>query len=142
GGRAGPAKGVAVEEHAGSAFASDPNGYGPSSIAQFVAQSNGHNDRRHTAIIHSINGVAPTVAGPALNPNFPILREVYNVVNFAAVTGGDPVLTGLLSGTGSTLCTSTFPLHTFPSGALPAPCGPPPPANRVNMYRPVTARAD
>ena len=136
--QAGPANGVAVEEHDGSAYASDPNGYGPFSIAQFVAQSNGHNDRRHTAIIHSINGVAPTVAGPALNPNFPILREVYNVVNFAAVTGGDPVLTGLLGGTGSRLCTSTFTIKSFgfgtlPNANLPDACGATPNANRVNM---------
>ena len=136
--QAGPAATEPVEEHDGSAYASDPNGYGPFSIAQWIAQSNGIDDRRHTAILHSINGVAPTVAGPALNPNFPILREVYNVVSFAAVTGGDPELQSLLSGTGSRLCTSTFTIKhfgfgTLPNANLPDTCGSTANANRVNL---------
>jgi hypothetical protein len=54
------------------------------------------------------------------------------------VTGGDPVLTGLLSGTGSRLCTSTFTIKSFgfgtlPNAALPDACGATPAANRVNM---------
>jgi phosphate transport system substrate-binding protein len=136
--QAGPAATETVEEHDGTVFASDPNAYGPFSIAQWVAQANGHADRRHTAIIHSINGVAPTVAGPALNPAFPILREVYNVVNFTAVTGGDAQLTSLLNGAGSRLCTSNFTIKSFgfgtlPNAALPDACGAVPNANRVNM---------
>jgi phosphate transport system substrate-binding protein len=136
--QAGPAATEPVEEHDGSVYASDPAAYGPFSIAQWVAQSNGKDDRRHTAILNSINGVAPTVAGPALNPAFPILREVYNVVSFAAVTGGDAVLQGLLSGTGSRLCTSTFTIKSFgfgtlPNAALPDACGATPNANRVNL---------
>jgi hypothetical protein len=136
--QAGPAVGEPVEEHDGSVYASDPNGYGPFSIAQWVAQSNGHDERRHTAILHSINGVAPTVAGPALNPAFPILREVYNVVSFAAVTGGDPNLSSLLNGTGSRLCTSTFTIKSFgfgtlPNSALPDTCGSTASTLRVNL---------
>jgi len=131
---AGPANGVQVEEHDGSAYASDPNGYGPFSIAQFVAQTNGHNDRRHTAILHNVNGVAPLVSG-ALNPNFvaQLLREVYNVIRYDHAVDNtspnfDPVLNGLfVSGTlggGTTvsrLCTSTFTIKSFGFGTLPNP---------------------
>lgn len=124
---AGPAKSVLVEEHDGSAYASDPNGFGPFSIAQFVAQTNGHNDRRHTAILHNVNGIAPTASG-ALNPNFvaQLLREVYNVVEFDHVvnTGDgnfDATLSGLLAGTGSRLCGSTFTIKSFGFGTLPNP---------------------
>jgi hypothetical protein len=119
----GPAAGEQVEEHDGTPYASDPDGYGPFSIAQWISQSNGHNDRRHTAILHSINGVSPQT-GTALNANFPVLREVYNVVLFDHVvnTGDgnfDPTLAGLLAGTGSRLCTSTFTIKSFGFGTLP-----------------------
>jgi phosphate transport system substrate-binding protein len=120
---AGPANTIAVEEHDGTAYASDPNGYGPFSIAQWVAQSNGHSDRRHTAIIHQVNAIAPTVSG-SLNPNFPILREVYNVVRYDHVvnTGDgnfDATLAGLLAGSTSALCQSTFTIKSFGFGTLP-----------------------
>ena len=38
---------VPVEEHDGTAVATDPNGYGPYSIAQYISQSHGHNPRIH-----------------------------------------------------------------------------------------------
>ena len=137
----GPAVSVAVEEHDGSAYASDPMGLGPFSIAQWVAQSNGHNDRRHTAIIHSINGVAPT-SGGVLNGAFPILREVYNVVLFSSIDPTsatfDPLLAGLLSGSGSRLCNSTLTIRSFgfatlPNAALPDACGATTSTLRVNL---------
>jgi hypothetical protein len=130
--QAGPAATLSVEEHDGTAYASDPDGYGPFSIAQWVSQSNGHADRRHTAILHSINAVAPTVSG-ALNPNFPILREVYNVMQFDRVvnTGDgkfDPTLAGLFAGSTSRLCTSpitikSYGFGTLPNSNLPDACG-------------------
>jgi phosphate transport system substrate-binding protein len=137
----GPAASVAVEEHDGSAYASDPMALGPFSIAQWVAQSNGHNDRRHTAIIHSIDGVAPTASG-ALNPAFPILREVYNVVLFSSIDPTsatfDPLLAGLLSGSGSRLCGAGFTIRSFgfatlPNSALPDACGATTSTLRVNL---------
>lgn len=121
----GPAVGVQVEEHDGTAYASDPNGYGPFSIAQFIAQGNGFNDRRHTAILHMVNNVAP-LSGTSLNVNFPIVREVFNVMPFDAVvnTGDgkfDPVLAHLFAGTTSVLCGSSITIHQYGFGSLPSP---------------------
>lgn len=121
----GPAAGVQVEEHDGTAFASDPNGLGPLSIAQYIAQTNGFNDRRHGDVIHDVNGVAPET-GTALNENFPIVREVYNVTQYDKVvnTGDgnfDPNLAALLVGPTSTLCQSTFTIRQYGFGTLPSP---------------------
>jgi len=128
----GPAATEPVEEHDGTAYASDPNGYGPFSIAQWISQSNGHDDRRHTAILHSINGVAP-MSGSALNASFPVLREVYNVMQFDHVvnTGDgkfDATLAGLFAGSTSKLCASpitikSYGFGTLPNANLPDACG-------------------
>jgi phosphate transport system substrate-binding protein len=129
---AGPAVGVAVEEHDGTAYASDPNGLGPFSIAQWIAQSNGFNDRRHTAILHMINGVAP-ITGTSLNTAFPIVREVYNVMPYDEVVNtGDgnfnAQMAGLFVGTTSLLCGSVLTIKqygfgTLPSSSTPDACG-------------------
>ena len=111
---AGGSTGVAVEEHDGTAVVTDPNGYGPFSIAQFISQRNGHNDRRHGVVLQNLNGVFPcsnntncSTAG-SLNTAFPITREVYSVVLFSSVSPGgstfDPNLVGLLVGAGSSVC--------------------------------------
>ena len=71
-------------------------------------------DRRHNVAIHSLTAtatggtpVAPTVNG-ALNVKYPILREVYNIVQRSRITPGsanyDPTLTALLVGSSSQLC--------------------------------------
>lgn len=107
---AGADTGQAVEEHDGTAVATDANGFGPFSIAQWIAQKNGHNDRRHGALIHNLNGVAPVTSGGSLNTAFPITREVYNIVQFAKVSGStaDSALVNLLVGPNSSLCQDTF----------------------------------
>ncbi|HEY0807902.1 MAG TPA: hypothetical protein VGD84_22745, partial [Pseudonocardiaceae bacterium] len=105
------------------------------SIAQWVSQSNGNNDRRHSAILHSLTpaaggtAVAPLVSG-ALNPQYPITREVYNVVlrssivNGGAGTGFDQRLTNLLVGPNSALCTDGFTIASFGFATLDtAPLG-------------------
>jgi hypothetical protein len=135
----GDAVGVSVEEHDGSAVASDPNGYTPFSIAQWIAQKNGFNDRRHTAILHMINGISP-FNGTKLNTSFPIVREVYNVTAYDAVvnTGDgkfDPVLAGLLAGTGSSLCGSTFTINQYGFAALPSPATPDACGSTANSLR-------
>jgi hypothetical protein len=122
--QAGPGIGTPVEEHDGSAYASDPNGFGPFSIAQWIAQSHGFNDRRHLAVLHMVGGVAPIVSNK-LNTSFPITREVFNVVNYDQVvnTGDgkfDSTLAGLLAGTGSSLCGSTFTINQYGFAALSA----------------------
>jgi len=100
----------AVEEHDGTIYAQDANAFGPFSIAQWVAQSNGHHDRRHNAVLHQINAVAPLTAGGTLNTAYPIKREVYNVALRTAITNGaggpgtDVGLSNLLSGSNSRVC--------------------------------------
>lgn len=129
---------VAVEEHDGTVYAQDADAFGPFSIAQFIAQSNGHNDRRHNAVIHSLNPLAtggtpvqPIVNG-SLNTAYPITREVYNVVQRSRVVSGganfDPVLAALLAGPNSQLCQDEltilgFGFATLDSAPLGHTCG-------------------
>jgi hypothetical protein len=128
---AGPNFGTAVEEHNGLAT-TDPNGYMPFSIAQWIAQSNGIDDRRHGAVLQNIGGVTPCVGGacPAsggsLNTGFPIVREVYNIAQFDHVvnTGDgnfDPALAALLAGSNSALCQDQFTILNYGFGLLPGP---------------------
>jgi hypothetical protein len=125
---AGPSDGVAVEEHDGTAFASDPAGYGPLSIAQWISQSNNHADRRHGDQINDINGISP-LTGTSLNENFPIVREVYNVMPYDEVVNtGDgnfnSLLSGLFAGTSSRLCTSVLTIKQYGFATLPSPSTP------------------
>jgi phosphate transport system substrate-binding protein len=129
---AGPAVSVSVEEHDGSAVASDANGYMPFSIAQWIAQSHGIDERRHTAILHNINGISP-FNGTKLNTAFPIIREVYNVMQYGAVVSGgvtgvtfDPVLSGLFATTTSGLCQNSFLIQNYGFATLPTTGGPTP----------------
>jgi len=111
---AGPNATHIVEEHDGTAVSTDPNGFGPFSIAQWISQRNGHNDRRHGALLTNIGGTSPFSNGNpntgSLNTAFPITREVYNIVKFSKVSGAgaDPALVGLLVGAGSALCQDQF----------------------------------
>jgi hypothetical protein len=121
---AGAATGVSVEEHDGTAVASDPNGIAPISIAKWLAFSNGvvTPDVRFGDVLQPVNGVQPVVSGN-LNTSFPIVREVFNVMSFAAVTAGasnNPVLTGLFASTGSALCQSAFSIENEGFGLLPS----------------------
>ncbi len=129
---AGTLTGTIVEEHDGKAVATDPNGFGPFSISQWIGQRNGHNDRRHGAVLHNVGGVSPFANGlPTgnLNTAFPITREVFNVVQFSRVSGGaaDPVLVGLLVGTNSGLCQDSLQIRSYGFGTLgattPDTCG-------------------
>ena len=105
-----------VQEHDGTIFAQDPDGVGPFSIAQFIAQGNGHNDRRHHVAIHSLNGIAP-LTGTSLNTGFPITREIYNIVKTSRVTAGsadfNAGLAGILVGTTSKVCAGTLTIRNF-----------------------------
>lgn len=122
---AGALTGQIVEEHDGKAVATDPNGFGPFSISQWIGQRNGHNDRRHGAVLHNINGISPFANGlPTgnLNTAFPITREVFNVVQFSRVSGGsaDAGLVALLVGTGSGLCQDSLQIRSYGFGTLSA----------------------
>ena len=104
------------EEHDGTNVATDPLGYAPFSIAQWIAQSNGQNDRRHGAVLENVNGVAPTTTSnghTVLNSSFPITRLVYSVVSLARLTtNGDP-LKALLNGPNSFVCQDTSTILNF-----------------------------
>lgn len=117
-----------VQEHDGTVYAGDADAFGPFSIAQFIAQGNGHHDRRHNVAIHSLNpaasngsAVAPVVDG-SLNEAYPITREVYNIVKRSRITSGsadfDATLAGLLSGSDSQLCQDEFTIIGFGFGTL------------------------
>lgn len=120
-----------VQEHDGTVFATDADGLGPFSIAQWVAQRNGHNDRRHEAVLHNLNGVQPlTGTSPgtgSLNASYPIKREVYNIVSYSRVTSSataDKPFVSLFSGATSGICRQTGTLLNFGFGTLAtAPLG-------------------
>ena len=143
---AGPATGVSVEEHDGTALASDPNGIAPISIAKWLSFSNGvvTPDLRFGDILQPIvvsgTSVAPLNGGGTMNVGgcgatfnqatcFPITREVYNVMSFNEVvnsagdTSFNPTLSALFAGTGSALCQSTFTILNLGFGNLPNPAG-------------------
>jgi ABC-type phosphate transport system substrate-binding protein len=143
--------GVPIEEHNGTPMATDPAGFGPFSIAQWIAQSNGHNDRRHAAVVQPLvacstplttsstcsgSPVVPFTGTPgnlALNGSFPITRPVYSVVSFARVTNTSDPLYSFLNGNSiqDTLCNdaSTITGYGF---ALNGSCGAILTANRGN----------
>jgi hypothetical protein len=136
---AGPGDGISVEEGDGRAFASDPDSYGPISIAQWIAQGNGFDDRRHDDQLQDINGISP-FSGTKMNTSFPIVREVYNVVAYDRVvnTGDgnyDPVLSSLLAGTSSSLCRSVFTIEQYGFAALPSPATPDACGSTANTLR-------
>jgi phosphate transport system substrate-binding protein len=117
--------GAQVEEHDGTVYAGDADGFGPFSIAQFVSQRNGHNDRRHNAALHNIGGVspcgnatAPSSCQPSgtLNVSYPVRREVYNVMSFARITStaaADAQFVATFNGSASLQCTNTGTILTY-----------------------------
>jgi phosphate transport system substrate-binding protein len=123
-----------VEEHDGTVYQGDPNGFGPFSIAQWISQNNGHNDRRHGAVLHNINSVSP-FSGSSLNTAYPVTREVFNIVEFARVTPGDPKFDqGLFNifvtpagGPNSTICSQSLTIRSYGfatlSASTPHTCG-------------------
>jgi hypothetical protein len=147
------AAGLSVEEHNGSPFVADPNGFGPFSIAQWISQSNGHNDRRHGAVVQTLKGctsvtfgspatgtcsTTPTATGAntagsggTLNTGFPITREVYSVVSFARVSNTSDPLYSFLNANSiqDTLCNDVGSITAF-GFAVAGDCGSVTTANR------------
>lgn len=84
-----------VQEDDGSVLSAVSNALVPFSIAQYIAQGNSATlasnygitvaDRRHGAVLRTVNGVATTVLG-RLNTNFPISRPVFTVVQNAELS--------------------------------------------------------
>ncbi|GAA5184638.1 substrate-binding domain-containing protein [Rugosimonospora acidiphila] len=107
---------VQVEEHDGTVFANDADALGPFSIAQWVAQKNGHHERRHNAVLHSLNGTAALTSAGALNTAYPITREVYNIVSFSRVTStasADAAFRSIFNGPSSAICRGASTLINF-----------------------------
>jgi phosphate transport system substrate-binding protein len=111
-----------VEQNDGTAVATDPNGIMPFSVAQWLSQSNGHDDRRHGAVVNEIGGVFPCTGGAAcpasggtLNTAFPVTEEVYNILPYAKVVGAsaDPSLVQLFVGTSSLLCRDALTITAY-----------------------------
>jgi hypothetical protein len=113
---AGNAAGIQVEEHDGSAIASDPNGIAPNSIAKWIGMTNGFvfPDVRHGSTLQSVTNatgtvVAPINSGGSMNISgclatggtpsacFPITREVFNVMDFYEVVSGSTPPAGTLN---------------------------------------------
>jgi ABC-type phosphate transport system substrate-binding protein len=126
-----------VEENDGTAYATDPDALGPFSIAQWISQRNGHDDRRHGVVENNIGGVSPFSNGNsstgALNSSFPITRDVYSVVSYARVTTTTDPLYGLLNsanGAGAFLCSDASQILSY-GFALLSTCGDVLTANRA-----------
>ena len=114
---------VPVEEHDGTAVATDPNGYGPFSIAQYISQSHGHSPRIHDAALQDVNGIAPETTSGTLNTSFPITRDVYDVVSLARLQNTSDPLFSLLNGSTSQVCSAKSTIVSFGFALLGASCG-------------------
>jgi hypothetical protein len=111
------------EEHDGTDVATDPFGYAPFSIAQWIAQSNGHNDRRHGAqlvdLVDTSNvqqvPTATKFGATVISSTFPapFTRLVYSVVSLAPLTTAGTALNSFLDGTGSTICQSASTIISY-----------------------------
>ncbi len=120
-----------VEEHDGTDVATDPLGYTPFSIAQWISQShavsNGGTvnttDRRHGAALQSIGGQPPLTSNGRLNTSFPFTRDVFSVVSLARLQKASDPLDGLLNGTNSTLCQDAGEITNFGFATIGAACG-------------------
>lgn len=103
----------------------------PFSVGQYVAQTNAgetHDgvlvdveNRRGNAVLGRINAVAPTTgtaADPVLNINFPIVRDVYNVVPTHDIEGGSPdaTIVNTFVGASSDVCDRRSVIEAFGFG--------------------------
>ncbi len=138
--------GTSVEEHNGTDVGTDPDGYTPFSIAQWISQSVHTTgdpvdlDRRYGAVLQAIGGASP-FSGTRMNAAFPFNREVYNVVEGCRVdstaplpfTGAtcslDPTLEAMLVGSSGSLCQDALTIINYGFALLvnntnePDPCG-------------------
>jgi hypothetical protein len=136
--QAGPLAGqnALVEQNDGTVLATDPNAYIPFSIAQWISQRNGHDDRRHDAVLTDLTPTGGTTpvspfsngnsATGSLNTSFPITRDVYNVVSYARVTNPSDPLYGLLNSAnpaGAFVCSDASQILSYGFALVPSICG-------------------
>lgn len=118
-------KALSVQEHDGAAVEGNPGAVTPFSIGQWVAQANslpGVTDRRHTAVLGSLNGITP-LAGAAgsyeLNPAYNVItRKVYNIVPSAQVDDAGSKTNWMFVGTGSLICSQPATIKAYGFGLL------------------------
>ena len=129
--------GNTVIEHDGT-FVTTAGDIVPFSISQYIAQGNHKQlgdtivERRGNIVLGSIDGFKPVVfSGGAVkaNPSFPVSRDVYNVVETAALTRLNPTATDLairatFDGPTSTVCQGVSAAAIAPYGFRVIPnCG-------------------
>ncbi|HEX8631019.1 MAG TPA: hypothetical protein VF755_22920 [Catenuloplanes sp.] len=119
-----------VQEHNGAVLDGHNDYILPYSVAQYIAQSNANtvvggvtvavDDRRGTAVLGSVNGIAPRTAEGTLNTELPYRRDVYNIVPTADL--GVPVIDEVFTGADSAICTRTNIIQAYGFGATDT-CG-------------------
>ena len=116
--------GVTVQEHDGTAVATDPYALVGFSISQWVAQTNGVAPKRTAgAILRSIGGLEPTVVTDGVYATAPtwsaIKRAVYNIVPTALINADEEnAYTRAFRGTNSLVCQSQTVIQKFGYGLL------------------------
>lgn len=116
--------GVTVQEHDGTAVATDPYALVGFSISQWVAQTNGVAPKRTAgAVLRSIGGLEPVVVTDGVYATAPtwsaIKRPVYNIVPTALVNADEEnAITRAFRGTNSLVCQSQAVIQKFGYGLL------------------------
>ena len=116
--------GLSVQEHDGTAVATDPYALVGFSISQWVAQTNGVAPKRTAgAILRSIGGLEPTVVTDGVYATAPtwsaIKRAVYNIVPTALINADEEnAYTRAFRGTNSLVCQSQTVIQKFGYGLL------------------------
>ena len=116
--------GISVQEHDGTAVATDPYALVGFSISQWVAQTNGVAPKRTAgAILRSIGGLEPTVVTDGVYATAPtwsaIKRAVYNIVPTALINADEEnAYTRAFRGTNSLVCQSQTVIQKFGYGLL------------------------
>ncbi|MBG0852926.1 hypothetical protein I2W78_13995 [Streptomyces spinoverrucosus] len=93
----------------------------PFSVAQYTAQeTEAVTDRRGAAVLGSVNGQAPRDENLELNPAFPYLRDVFNVVPTSKLS--DTVIAETFVGSGSKVCQAADTITKYGFGTV-SNCG-------------------
>ena len=116
--------GVTVQEHDGTAVATDPYALVGFSISQWVAQTNGVAPKRTAgAVLRSIGGLEPVVVTDGVYATAPtwsaIKRAVYNIVPTALINADEEnAYTRAFRGTNSLVCQAKAVIQKFGYGLL------------------------
>ncbi|MFD4372322.1 hypothetical protein [Streptomyces sp. NPDC058486] len=110
-----------VQENDGTVLDTDGD-IAPYSVAQYTAQEKlVVADRRGSAVLGSVNTVAPRNADKSLNLSFPFTRDVYNVVPTAKLTNA--TIASTFVGSTSKVCAAGTTIANYGFGTLGTACG-------------------